>query len=85
MKQEFKKNWIRLLGCMMLRGALRAMKARLDPEMYGGAPLLGVNGVCIITHGSSSKRAIYHAIRVAGESVHHHVNEEIVSEIGKIG
>jgi glycerol-3-phosphate acyltransferase PlsX len=84
MKEEFKKNWIRLLGCIMLRGALRSMKARLDPEMYGGAPLLGVNGVCIITHGSSSKRAIFHAIRVAGESVHHHLNEEIVKEIEKL-
>ena len=84
MKQEFKKNWIRLLGCALLRGALLSMKARLDPEMYGGAPLLGVNGVCIITHGSSSRRAIYHAIRVAAESVHHHVNEEIVSQIGKL-
>ena len=85
MKQEFKKNWIRLLGCTLLRGALLSMKARLDPEMYGGAPLLGVNGVCIITHGSSSRRAIYHAIRVAGESVHHHVNEDIVSKIAELG
>ncbi len=84
MKQEFKRNWIRLLGCIFLRGALLSMKARLDPEMYGGAPLLGVNGICIITHGSSSRRAIYHAIRVAAESVHHHVNEEIVAQIGKL-
>jgi len=83
MKQEFKKNWIRMLGCLFLRGALHAMKSRLDPEMYGGAPLLGVNGVCIITHGSSSKRAIYHAIRVAGESVHHHLNQEISTQIKK--
>ena len=85
MKQEFKKSWIRILGCLFLRGALLSMKARLDPEMYGGAPLLGVNGVCIITHGSSSRRAIYHAIRVAGESVHHHVNEAIVAEIAEVG
>jgi glycerol-3-phosphate acyltransferase PlsX len=84
MKEEFKQNWIRLLGCIFLQGALKSMKARLDPEMYGGAPLLGVNGVCIITHGSSSKRAIYHAIRVASESVHNHLNEEITAEIGKL-
>ncbi len=81
MKQEFKRNPLRLIGCGFLRGALKSMKSRLDPEMYGGAPLLGVNGVCIITHGGSSRRAIYHAIRVACESVHHHLNEEIVSEI----
>ncbi len=84
MKEEFKKSWIRLLGCVFLRGALLSMKARLDPESYGGAPLLGVNGVCIITHGSSSKRAIYHAIRVAGESVHHHLNQEIETEIAAL-
>ncbi len=60
------------------------MKARLDPEMYGGAPLLGVNGVCIITHGSSSRRAIFHAIRNASESVHNHLNQEIAAEIAKL-
>ena len=85
MKEEFKQNWIRLLGCIFLQGALKSMKARLDPEMYGGAPLLGVNGVCIITHGGSSRRAIFHAIRVASESVHNHLNEEIAAEIAKIG
>lgn len=84
MKQEFKQNWMRLIGCGFLRGALRSMKARLDPETYGGAPLLGVNGVCIITHGGSSKRAIYHAIRVAGESVHQQLNETIVSDIANL-
>lgn len=84
MKEEFKQNWIRLLGCIFLRGALKSMKSRLDPEMYGGAPLLGVNGVCIITHGSSSKRAIFHAIRVASESVHNNLNQEITDEIAKL-
>ena len=84
LKEEFKKNWIRLMGCMLLRGALLALKSRMDPESYGGAPLLGVNGVCIITHGSSSHRAIYHAIRVAGESVHHHLNQEIAAQIAAL-
>ncbi len=84
-KQEFVKNPLRLAGVLFLAGALKAMKRRLDPEMYGGAPLLGVNGVCIITHGSSSAKAIYHALRVAGDSVHHHLNETIVEEINKMG
>lgn len=81
MKQEFKKNPIRCLGSMLLIGALKAMKRKMDPEMYGGAPLLGVNGVCIITHGASTSKAIFHAIRVASESVHNHVNELIIKEI----
>jgi len=85
LKREFTANPIRMVGALFLRGALRAMKARLDPEMYGGAPLLGVNGVCIITHGASSQRAIYHAIRVAGASVHQHLNEQVIAEIAKMG
>lgn len=84
MKTEFKRNPIRMAGALLLSAALKTMKRRMDPEMYGGAPLLGVNGVCIITHGSSSHRAIYHAIRVAGESVHHHLNETIVAEAERL-
>jgi phosphate acyltransferase len=56
----------------------------MDPEMFGGAPLLGVKGVCIITHGSSSRVAIYHAVRVACESVGHHVNDHIIEEARKL-
>jgi glycerol-3-phosphate acyltransferase PlsX len=85
LKQEFRKNPIRILGAMLLSGALRTMKRRLDPESYGGAPLLGVNGVCIITHGSSSERAIYHAIRVAKDSVVGHLNEMIVEQVKALG
>jgi glycerol-3-phosphate acyltransferase PlsX len=85
MKVEFKKHPIRMFGALLLTGALRAMKRRLDPEVYGGAPLLGVNGVCIITHGASSSTAIFHAIRVAAESVHEHLNEMIVSELKNTG
>lgn len=84
-KQEYMKNPLRMAGVLLLAGALKAMKRRLDPEMYGGAPLLGVNGVCIITHGSSSAKAIYHALRVASASVHQHLNEAIVSEIRTMG
>ena len=84
MKQEFTSNPIRLLGSSLLRGAFKSMKRRMDPESYGGAPLLGVNGVCIITHGASSSRAIFHAIRVASESVHNHLNEMIVAELAKV-
>lgn len=85
LKQEFTRNLVRKIGAGLLSGALRTMKDRLDPEMYGGAPLLGVKGVCIITHGASSYRAIFHAIRVAAESVHHHLNQMIVSETEKMG
>ena len=84
MKTELKKTPLRLLGAAVLFGALKTMKKRLDPEMYGGALLLGVNGVCIITHGKSSSKAIFHAIRVACDSVHHQLNHMIITEIAKL-
>jgi glycerol-3-phosphate acyltransferase PlsX len=83
MKEEFKRSQVRMIGAAFLSGALRVMKKRLDPEMYGGAPLLGVKGVCIITHGASSSRAIYHAVRVAAESVGAHLNDQIIQRLAK--
>ncbi len=84
LKREFKANPVRILGALLLRGALKSIKKKLDPEMFGGAPLLGVNGVCIITHGSSSRTAIYHAVRVACEAVGQHVNDHIIEEARKL-
>ncbi|MBI1999972.1 MAG: phosphate acyltransferase, partial [candidate division NC10 bacterium] len=49
--------------------AFRRFKRRVDPSEYGGAPLLGVNGVCVISHGRSTGKAIKNAIRAAGECV----------------
>lgn len=81
MKQEFKRNPLRILGAILLKGALKEMKRKMDPEMYGGAPLLGVNGVCIITHGASSDVAIYHAVRVACDAVRQNLTQLIVGKI----
>lgn len=83
-KEEFKRNPVRILGALMLKGALKALKAKMDPERYGGALLLGVNGVCIITHGASSRHAIFHAIRVAGELVQHRMSDLIKEELRKL-
>ena len=85
MKEEFLKHPVRKLGALLLQGALRTMKHRMDPETYGGAPLLGVNGICIISHGSSSHHAIFNAIKVASESVHHHINESITEHLLGLG
>lgn len=76
-KQEFRRTPIRLLGALLLTGAVRDMKAHVSPDLYGGAPLLGVNGVCIISHGASTPRAIFHAIRVARDSVNHKITHAI--------
>ncbi len=84
LKKEFKANVFRMIGALILRGALKSIKKKMDPELFGGAPLLGVNGVCIITHGSSSRTAIFNAVRVACEAVGHHVNDRIIEEAGKL-
>jgi len=85
MKREFKANAVRLLGAIFLQKALKSMRKRMDPEMYGGAPLLGVQGVCIITHGASSSRGVFHSMRVASESVDHHLNQAIMDEVVRMG
>lgn len=84
LKRELTANWVRKSACLLLRGAFKALKRQLDPESYGGAPLLGINGVCIIAHGRSSRNAVYHAIRLAAESVQGHVNEDIVNGIASL-
>ncbi|TFH17322.1 MAG: phosphate acyltransferase PlsX [Lentisphaerales bacterium] len=84
-KSEFTANPLRMAGALLLRGATESLKTKMDPELHGGALLLGVNGVCIITHGGSSAKAIFHAIRVACESIHHQLNNLIVEELRRNG
>ncbi len=55
------------VGALLMRPALALFKERLDPDTHGGAPLLGVDGVAIISHGGASPTALYHGIRVAGQ------------------
>jgi len=81
LKQDIKATPIRQMGALIAKDAFKATKERGNSETYGGSPLLGVNGVCIIAHGSSSPRAIRNAIRVASESVKHHVNPHIEEEM----
>lgn len=81
MKKEFFRHPVRLLGALLLKGALRTLKHRMDPEIYGGAPLLGVPGAVIISHGSSSYRAIYHAIIAGAAAASNNLTEEITKRI----
>jgi len=62
----------------VIKHAGRALLAKYDYNEYGGAPLLGVNGTCIICHGSSDHRGIKNAVGVVLESRKHHVNERII-------
>jgi glycerol-3-phosphate acyltransferase PlsX len=77
LKAEIKASPLRMAGAMLAKGAFRALKEKSSYETYGGSPLLGVNGVVIIAHGSSSALAVRNAIRVALETVEHRVNPRI--------
>ncbi len=69
------------VGAMLSRKAFNNFKRRLDYNEYGGAPLLGVRGICIITHGSSNEIAILNSIRVAIEFARAEINSKIEQEL----
>jgi glycerol-3-phosphate acyltransferase PlsX len=84
LREVFGGKWRTRLAYLLVRKNLTAMRERLDPSEYGGAPLLGVSGVSIIAHGSSNPRAIRNAIRAAAnEQLVHHVNGEILEILAK--
>src|SRR5207247_620607 len=63
------------------RNAFEALMQRYDYSEYGGAPLLGIDGICIICHGSSGERAIENALGVAAKYIQAKLNDKIVQEI----
>ncbi len=83
LKREIKKNPIAILGALLLKSSLSEAKKSIDYSEYGGAPLLGVNGLVLISHGRSSPKAIKHAIRAAIREVEHDVLGKIKEEIIK--
>lgn len=88
-KRELSKNPISLFGAWLCKPALNSIRQTTNYEEAGGAPLLGVNGNIIISHGISSAKAIRNAVRVAGDMVVNRVNEAImeglVANLGSAG
>ncbi len=82
-RENIGDNLVRKLGYFMMRPAFRALKRRVDYAEYGGAPLIGIDGISIISHGRSSDRAIKNAIRVAAELAKSEVNKHIHEDIEK--
>ena len=77
-------SWKGRLAYLLIRKRLAGMIEKLDPQEVGGAPLLGVNGVAIIAHGSSNARAIRNAVRAAAnEALVRHVSPEISEILGR--
>jgi len=82
LKRELMHTAQRKLGAFLAKGAFHAIRKRMDPEVYGGAPMLGFKGLVFKAHGSARERAIASAIRVTADAVQHRVNEIIAREIG---
>ncbi len=81
LKQSLKANMTRKVGAYLARGAFNDFKKRVDYSEYGGAPLLGLNGICVICHGRSTAKAIRNAIRITKEFAEGKINERIATEL----
>jgi glycerol-3-phosphate acyltransferase PlsX len=83
LKRELTQNTKRQIGAYLAKEAFRTIRRRMDPEVYGGAPLLGFNGTVFKAHASAREKAIASALRVATEALQHQVSQIIVSEIAR--
>jgi glycerol-3-phosphate acyltransferase PlsX len=81
LKQSLKASISRKVGAYLASGAFNDFKKRVDYSEYGGAPLLGLNGICVICHGRSNSKAIRNAIRIAKEFAEGKINERIATEL----
>jgi glycerol-3-phosphate acyltransferase PlsX len=81
LKEKLESNPKRMVGAMLAKNAFREVKSLSDKAEYGGAPLMGTNGITIIGHGSSCPKSIKNAIRVAGDFIKLGVNQEIIQQI----
>lgn len=81
LKRSLSMSFITRLGAWLARDAFIRLRKEVDYAEYGGAPLLGVDGVSIIAHGASSSKAIKNAIRVAYDAVHNELNRTMVDAI----
>ena len=83
LREELQANPMRATGALLSKGAFNALKERINPERYGGAPLLGLNGHIMKAHGSSNRRSIKSAIHAASEIIKADMNQLILSDIAR--
>ena len=81
LKRELMNSAQRKLGAFLAKGAFQAIRRRMDPEVYGGAPMLGFNGLVFKAHASARERAVASAIRHTGSAIQNHINEIIARDI----
>lgn len=83
LKEEISKSALAKLGYLLSKGAFERFKKKVDYSEYGGAPLLGIDGVGVISHGGSTPKAIKNAIRVAQEFASSGANDLLLDHIRK--
>jgi phosphate acyltransferase len=84
LREELPRGWRGKLGALILKPNLRRIKQRIDHAEHGGGLLLGVNGICIISHGSSQAPSVFNAIRLAKDAVDNEVLDRIQSQYQKV-
>ncbi len=82
LKEEVNKSWLARLGFLLGIRALKRFGRRIDYAEYGGAPLLGLNGIGIVCHGSSNSKAIANAVLMAGEFIRNGANQLLIDGLG---
>lgn len=80
-KKEIKSSMINKLGALLLKPVFNKLKKETDPAEFGGALLLGVNGICIIGHGKANALAVFNALRLAQKAIKLNLNDQIVNEL----
>jgi glycerol-3-phosphate acyltransferase PlsX len=83
LREEIPKTTKGKLGGLLIRDGVRQLRARMDWREFGGAPLLGIDGVAVVAHGRSDARAIKNAIRVTREAVDNRLVGKIRAEVGR--
>jgi glycerol-3-phosphate acyltransferase PlsX len=81
LKSEIRKSIIFQASALLMMQVFKELKKKVDYQEYGGAQLLGVNGVCIKTHGSSSAKDIKNGIKVAVKAIQNNVNRAIIEKL----
>ncbi len=81
LKWEAQDNIRAKVAYFLMKRAMRRLEKRLDYSEYGGAPLLGINGNCVISHGSSNGKAIMNAILLASNLAKNRLNEHLIQEL----
>ncbi|MDQ6877862.1 MAG: phosphate acyltransferase PlsX [Candidatus Dormibacteraeota bacterium] len=83
LRDEIPKTTRGKIGGVLIRNGVRRLRERIDWREFGGAPLLGIDGIAVVAHGRSDARAIKNAIRVAKEAVDNQLVSKIRAEVGK--